>query len=92
MPAGMRGREGNMKKKPSAWWHALPRWPCPAPCWRVARALATRPAATPLTARKTLTVGFDQSYPPYGFVGDDGKYTGLTWIWLRPCATRTAGS
>lgn len=25
----------------------------------------------------TLTVGFDQSYPPYGFVGDDGEFTGI---------------
>lgn len=25
----------------------------------------------------TLTVGFDQSYPPYGFVGDNGEYTGF---------------
>lgn len=25
----------------------------------------------------TLTVGFDQSYPPYGFIGDDGKATGF---------------
>ncbi len=25
----------------------------------------------------TLTVGFDQGYPPYGFVGDDGEYTGF---------------
>ena len=25
----------------------------------------------------TLTVGFDQSYPPYGFVGDDGNFTGI---------------
>ena len=25
----------------------------------------------------TLIVGFDQSYPPYGFVGDDGEYTGF---------------
>ena len=24
-----------------------------------------------------LIVGFDQSYPPYGFVGDDGNYTGF---------------
>lgn len=29
------------------------------------------------TDKTTLTVGFDQSYPPYGFVGDDGKYTGF---------------
>lgn len=25
----------------------------------------------------TLIVGFDSSYPPYGFVGDDGEYTGF---------------
>lgn len=25
----------------------------------------------------TLVVGFDSEYPPYGFVGDDGKYTGF---------------
>ena len=24
-----------------------------------------------------FVVGFDQSYPPYGFVGDDGNYTGF---------------
>lgn len=24
-----------------------------------------------------LTVGFDASYPPYGFIGDDGNYTGF---------------
>lgn len=24
-----------------------------------------------------LIVGFDQSYPPYGYVGDDGEYTGF---------------
>ena len=25
----------------------------------------------------TLIVGFDNSYPPYGFIGEDGEYTGL---------------
>ena len=25
----------------------------------------------------TLTVGFDQSYPPYGYVGDDGEFAGF---------------
>ena len=25
----------------------------------------------------TLIVGFDNSYPPYGFIGDDGQYTGF---------------
>lgn len=24
-----------------------------------------------------LTVGFDQNFPPYGYVGDDGEYTGF---------------
>ena len=26
---------------------------------------------------KKLVVGFDKSYPPYGFVGDDGEFTGF---------------
>lgn len=26
---------------------------------------------------KTFTVGFDQDFPPMGFVGDDGEYTGF---------------
>lgn len=25
----------------------------------------------------TLAVGFDQGYPPYGYVGDDGQFTGF---------------
>ena len=28
-------------------------------------------------ATKKLIVGFDKSYPPYGFVGDDGEFTGF---------------
>ena len=28
-------------------------------------------------ATKKLIVGFDQEYPPYGFKGDDGEYTGF---------------
>lgn len=27
--------------------------------------------------RTTFTVGFDQDFPPYGYVGDDGEYTGF---------------
>ena len=27
--------------------------------------------------RTTLTVGFDAEYPPYGYMGDDGEYTGF---------------
>ena len=34
-------------------------------------------AASAESGEFTLTVGFDQGYPPYGFVGDDGKYTGF---------------
>ncbi len=33
--------------------------------------------ATDPSTLTTLIVGFDQSYPPYGFVGDDGEYTGF---------------
>lgn len=29
------------------------------------------------TDKTTFTVGFDKAYPPYGFVGDDGQYTGF---------------
>ena len=32
---------------------------------------------TSANATGTLIVGFDQSYPPYGFVGDDGEFTGF---------------
>ena len=28
-------------------------------------------------ATKKLVVGFDKAYPPYGYVGDDGEYTGF---------------
>ena len=27
--------------------------------------------------KEKLIVGFDQSYPPYGFIGDDGNFTGF---------------
>lgn len=33
--------------------------------------------ATDTTDKKTFTVGFDQNFPPMGFVGDDGQYTGF---------------
>ncbi len=33
--------------------------------------------ATDPSTLTTLIVGFDQAYPPYGFVGDDGEYTGF---------------
>ena len=32
---------------------------------------------TSASATGKLIVGFDKAYPPYGFVGDDGEYTGF---------------
>ena len=37
---------------------------------------------------KKLVVGFDKSYPPYGFVGDDGKYTGFDLDLARAVAKK----
>ncbi len=36
----------------------------------------------------TLIVGFDSSYPPYGYVGDDGEYTGFDLELAQEVATR----
>jgi len=41
-----------------------------------APAAAAASAATVSTG-KTFTVGFDQDFPPMGFVGDDGQFTGF---------------
>ena len=41
-------------------------------------AAASTDAATDDSANiAQLTVGFDQAYPPYGFVGDDGQFSGF---------------
>ena len=37
----------------------------------------TATEATSATDTGALIVGFDSSYPPYGYVGDDGEYTGF---------------
>ena len=77
MPAGMRGREGNMKKK------LLGLMACVATLALSGALLAgcsgsgDKTGGDSADGKETLTVGFDQSYPPYGFVGDDGKYTGF---------------
>lgn len=77
MPAGMRGREGNMKKK------LLGLVACVATLALFGALLAgcsgsgDKTGGDSADGKETLTVGFDQSYPPYGFVGDDGKYTGF---------------
>ena len=77
MPAGMRGREGNMKKK------LLGLVACVATLALSGALLAgcsgsgDKTGGDSADGKETLTVGFDQSYPPYGFVGDDGKFTGF---------------
>lgn len=35
-----------------------------------------------------LTVGFDNSYPPYGFIGDDGEYVGFDLDLAKEVASR----
>ena len=40
------------------------------------------------SATKTLIVGFDSAYPPYGFVGDDGNYTGFDLDLAKEVADR----
>lgn len=36
----------------------------------------------------TFTVGFDQDFPPFGYVGDDGEYTGFDIEMAKECAKR----
>jgi len=36
----------------------------------------------------TFTVGFDQDFPPMGFIGNDGEYTGFDLALARETATR----
>ena len=40
-------------------------------------ASASASASSASAGSYTLVVGFDAEYPPYGFVGDDGQYTGF---------------
>lgn len=39
-------------------------------------------------AGKTFTVGFDQDFPPMGFIGDDGEYTGFDLALAKETASR----
>lgn len=47
-----------------------------------------RRADTSASATGTLIVGFDQAYPPYGYVGDDGEYAGFDLDLARAVAER----
>ena len=54
---------------------------------------ATEPAAdagagTGAAETGTLIVGFDSAYPPYGYVGDDGEYTGFDLELAQEVANR----
>ena len=88
MPAGMRGREGNMKKK------LLGLVACVATLALSGALLAgcsgsgDKTGGDSADGKETLTVGFDQSYPPYGFVGDDGQYTGFDLDLAQEVANR----
>ena len=44
--------------------------------------------ASESSAEGTFTVGFDQDFPPMGFVGDDGEYTGFDLELAREVASR----
>ena len=39
-------------------------------------------------AGDTFTVGFDQDFPPFGYVGDDGEFTGFDIEMATECAKR----
>ena len=42
------------------------------------------------SATKKLIVGFDSAYPPYGYVGDDGSYTGFDLELAQEVAKRNS--
>lgn len=45
-------------------------------------------AADTASAEGTLTVGFDQNFPPMGFVGEDGEFTGFDLDLAKEAAAR----
>lgn len=45
-------------------------------------------AADTATEKTTFTVGFDQNFPPFGYVGDDGNFTGFDIEMATECAKR----
>lgn len=48
----------------------------------------TTAAETAEAAGGTLIVGFDQDFPPMGFVGDNGEYTGFDLDLAKEVASR----
>ncbi|WP_417229267.1 transporter substrate-binding domain-containing protein [Thermophilibacter sp.] len=49
---------------------------------------STEEAGTGAVDTGKLIVGFDSSYPPYGYVGDDGEYTGFDLELAQEVAAR----
>jgi len=45
-------------------------------------------SATKSGDSNTFTVGFDQNFPPFGYVGDDGEFTGFDIEMATECAKR----
>ena len=41
------------------------------------------PGDVETVAAGKFTVGFDQDFPPMGFVGDDGEFTGFDLNWRK---------
>ena len=77
MPAGMRGREENMKNKLLGLVACVATLALSGALLAGCSGSADKTGGDSADGKETLTVGFDQSYPPYGFVGDDGKFTGF---------------
>lgn len=50
----------------------------------------TAEVTTGAASTGTLIVGFDSAYPPYGYVGDDGEYTGFDLDLAQEVATRNS--
>ncbi len=49
---------------------------------------ASASSASAQSETKTLIVGFDQEFPPYGYVGNDGEYTGVDLDLAKEVADR----
>ncbi|HEX3022000.1 MAG TPA: amino acid ABC transporter substrate-binding protein [Lachnospiraceae bacterium] len=44
--------------------------------------------STKSSDKDTITVGFDQDFPPFGYVGDDGEFTGFDIEMAKECVKR----
>lgn len=48
----------------------------------------TAETSAPASEATTFTVGFDQDFPPMGYIGDDGEYTGFDLELAKEVASR----